>query len=84
MERAVNILWRLGRLHKVEAALWTAGLEENGVRAASVADEAEAEEQGRYAEALAILEPGRCPYSSDVEIKLVRKDITEASHNATS
>lgn len=41
-------------------------------------------EQGRYAEALAILEPSRCPYSSDVEVMLVRKDVTEASHNATS
>ena len=41
-------------------------------------------EQRRFAEALAILEPGRCPYTSDIEIKLVLKDVTEASQEGTS
>ena len=35
-------------------------------------------EQQRPAEALAILAPDRCPYGDDIDIKLVRKEVTEA------
>lgn len=41
VERAANILWRIGRLHKIETALWRAGLEGIGDPADSEADEVE-------------------------------------------